>query len=118
VCYSLKKVWKQGDALSLLLFNFDLEYAIWRVPAKGLKLNGTHQLLFHADDINILGSSIHSINKTTEALEVTSWETALDVSADKTRCMVMSQDKNSRQYHSIQIDNEPSETVEHFRYLI
>ena len=60
---------KQGDGLSPLLFNFALEYDIRRVQVnqKGLKLNGTHQLLFYADDINILGGSVHTIKENAEA---------------------------------------------------
>jgi hypothetical protein len=53
---------KQGDALSPLLFNFVLEYAIRRaqVNQDGLKLNGTHQFLFYADDVNMLGGSVYT----------------------------------------------------------
>ena len=56
---------KQGDALSPLLFNFALEYAISRVQVNhdGLKLNGTHQLLVYVDDVDILGGSVHTVKE-------------------------------------------------------
>jgi hypothetical protein len=59
-----------------LLFNFALEYAIRRVQANqvGLKLYGTHQLLVYADDVNILGGSLHAIKKNTEPLVVATKE--------------------------------------------
>jgi hypothetical protein len=67
---------KLGDALSPLLFNFALEYTIWRaqVHQDGLKLSGTHQLLVYTDDVNILGASVRTIKKNAEALVVDSKE--------------------------------------------
>ena len=61
---------KQRDAVSPLLFNFALEYAIRRVQViqDGLKLNGTHQLPVYVDDVNILGGSIDTVKKQAEAL--------------------------------------------------
>ena len=49
-----------------------------------MKLNGTHQLLAYADDVNILGGSIHMVKENAEALVVATKETGLEVNADKT----------------------------------
>ena len=75
-----------------MLFNFALEYAIRRVQVNqdGLKLNGTHQFLAYADDVNVLGGSINILKENAEALVAATRETGLEVSADKTKYMVMS----------------------------
>jgi hypothetical protein len=110
---------KQGEALSPLLFNFALEYAIRRVQAKqeGLKLNGMRHLPIYADYVNILGGSIHAIKKNTEALVVASKEIGLEVNAEKTKCTVMFRDQKARQNHNIKIDNKSFVRVEQFKYL-
>jgi len=83
---------KQGDALLPSLFNVALEYAIRmvRVNQDGLKLNGIHQLLVYADDVNILEGSAHTIKENSEAVVVARKETGLEVNAVKTKYMVMS----------------------------
>jgi hypothetical protein len=62
----------QGDCSSPLLFSFALECDIVKVQENQvrLKLNGTHQLLVSADDVNLLGDNIYvyTINKSTEIL--------------------------------------------------
>jgi hypothetical protein len=80
-----------------LLFYFALECAIRRVQVNkdGLKLNGTHQRLVDADDVNILGGSVHALKKTTEALVTVSKETRLKVYVDKTKYMDISRDQNA-----------------------
>jgi hypothetical protein len=83
---------KQREALFPLILNSAVEYAIRRVQVNqsGLKLNDKYQLLVYADDINILGASIHTIKKYIDALVVASKEKELEVNADKTKYEVMS----------------------------
>ena len=66
-----------------------------------MKLKGTHQLLVYADDVNILGGSIHTLRENAEALVAATREIGLKVSADKTKYMVMSRDQNAGQNHSV-----------------
>jgi len=54
---------KKRDALTPFVFKFALYCAISSVQVNqnGLKLNGTYQILICADDVNILGGSVHSL---------------------------------------------------------
>ena len=109
---------KQGDALSPLLFNFALEYAIRRVQVNqdGLKLNGTHQLLVYVDNVNILGGSVHTVKKNAEALVADTKETGLEVNVHKTKYTTVSRDQNAGLIHSMKMDIS-IERVEEFKYL-
>jgi hypothetical protein len=52
---------KQGDALSPLLLNFALEFAITKVQENrgGLKLSGTLKVLVFAGNVNLFGENIN-----------------------------------------------------------
>jgi len=88
-----------------------------QVNQDGSKLNGTHQFLAYADDVNILGGGIHNLKENAEALVAATRDIGLEVSADKTKYMVMSRDQNAGQNHSVRIDNCAFERVEEFKYL-
>jgi histidinol-phosphate/aromatic aminotransferase/cobyric acid decarboxylase-like protein len=90
---------KQGDALSPLLFNFALIYAIRRAQQKqkGLKMNGTHQLLAYADDVNIVEENRDTIKKNTEALLDASKQVGLEVNPEKTRYILISRSQKTGQ---------------------
>jgi len=73
--------------------------------------------MVYADDINILGGSVHTTKKNTESLVVASKEIELEVNADTTKYMVMSREQNAGRSHSIKSDNISFEKVEQFKYL-
>jgi len=74
-----------------------------------LKLNGTHQLLAYADNVNILGGSIHTLKENAESLVAAAREIGVEVTADKTKYMVMSGDQNAGRIQSVRIDNSTFE---------
>ena len=96
-----------------------MEYAIKRVQVNqdGLKLNGTHQLLAYADDVNVLGGSLHTVKENAEALVAATKKSGIEVNAHKTKYMTVSRDQNAGRIHSMKIDNSSIERVEEFKYL-
>jgi hypothetical protein len=51
-----------------------------------MKLDGTHQLLVYADDVNLLGDNIDTIKRNTHTLIDVSKEFGLEVNIEKTKC--------------------------------
>jgi hypothetical protein len=60
----------------------------------GLKLNGTHQLLAYADDVNLLGDNIDTIKKNTQTLVDASKEVGPEIHIKKTNYMLLSRHQN------------------------
>jgi hypothetical protein len=110
----------QGDALSPLLFNFALEYAIRKVQENqvGLKRNGTHQLLAYADDMNLLGDNIDTMKKNTETSIDASKKVGLEINVEKTKYMLLSRHQNVGRYWDIKMGNRSFGNVSQFKYLL
>jgi hypothetical protein len=84
-------------------------YAIKGVQAnqEGLKINGTHQLLVYADDVNISGGPVCTIKRNTVLLIVASKETGLEVNSEKTKYMIMSREQKAGQNHKVKLIINP-----------
>jgi hypothetical protein len=83
----------------------------------GLKLNGTHQLLAYADDVNLLGNNTDTIKKNTETLINASKEVGLEINVEETKYMLLSHHQNVCRNWDIKIANRSFENVSQFKYL-
>jgi hypothetical protein len=99
-----------------LIFNFASENAITKIQENqvGLELDGTHQLLVCADDVNLLGDDTDTIKENTETLLKASRDVGLEINAEKIKYMIMSCSQNSGQYQNIRTANESFENVANF----
>jgi hypothetical protein len=87
--FTIQNDLKQLCALSLLLFNFALEYTIREAQENqvGLMLNETPRLLAFDDDENLLGNNIDTISKNTDALNDANKNVSLEIKVEKMKYM-------------------------------
>jgi hypothetical protein len=80
-------------------------------------LNGIHQLLAYADDVNLRGYNIASTKKKAETLIDACKGVGLEVNIEKTKYILVSHDQDTDQNRDIKIGNRKFELVSRFKYL-
>jgi hypothetical protein len=82
-----------------------------------LKLNGARQLLAYADEVNLLGDNINTINKNTHTLIDASKKVGMEVNVEKMKYMLVFRDQNVGQNREIKVGNRSFENISQPKYL-
>ena len=82
-----------------------------------MELNGKHQLLVYADDVNMLGENLQTVRENAEIFLNVSKDIGLEVNSEKTKYMITSRHQNVIQNQYIVIGNVSFDNVEKVRYL-
>jgi hypothetical protein len=83
----------------------------------GLKLNGTQQLMFYANEVNLQRDNINIINKNIKILIDASTEVGLEINVEKTKYTLLFRHQNADQNRDIKIANRSFENISQFNYL-
>jgi hypothetical protein len=83
----------------------------------GLKLSGTRQQLFYADDMNLPSHNIDTIKKNTETLIDAIKEVGLDVNKKKTKYILLSRHQKAGQNRDIKVANRFFESISQLKSL-
>ena len=79
-------------------------------------MNGEHQLLVYADDVNMLGEKLQTTRENREIFIKASKDINLEVNFKNTKYMIIRHNKNIGQNQNILIENLSCENVEKFKY--
>jgi hypothetical protein len=112
--------WSKTRRCSIIIaFQVPLDYTIRNVQENEvvLKLNGTHQLLAYADDVNLLGDNIVTLKKNIETLIDVGKEVGLEIKVDKSKHMSLSRHQNIGQNRDIKIAKRSFVNVSEFKYF-
>ena len=82
-----------------------------------MELNGKHQLLVYADDVNMLGENLQTVRENVEIFIKASKDIGLEVNSEMTKYMITFRHQNVIQNQNIVIEILSFENVEKFRYL-
>jgi hypothetical protein len=82
-----------------------------------LKLNGTHQLLVYADNVNLLGDNIDTIKNNTETVTDANKKVGLDINAKKCNYGLLPFHQKAGQNLDIKTANRSFENMVQLKYL-